>query len=629
MRYKIKKTFKNWVFGNSFFIYVTVGLLITVAVSIIFVLWLAWLNVSPSLIVILTILALLPIHDAAEIIICKAISILFKPHRLPEMQFTKGIPDEFRTLIVYASLLSSQAAVAKVLKNLESTYLNNKDKNLLVAFLTHFKDSSQEEMTRNELELLKFASFSIESFNKKHGRGTFYLFHRDRQWNTVSQKGIRWQRTRGGVEELNKWLLGKLGSEEYREYGPKKSFSHIAGDVESLGKISKVILLDSDNELPSGSVMRLVSMAAHSLNKPILSETDNIVVQGYGMLQPFPIPSEESRTRSMYARMEGWHRHPNGTHHYILQILQNIVREGTYIGKGIYDLQTHEKVLADRFPDNQLLSHDKVESGFLRTAFVPDVLIMEDALDNFLAGMNQIERWLKGDKQALHWILPRIPNKKWERVRNPLSLFSRWNLIWPIKKQLSVPSLILLCIAGWFVPELSSKWISLILASMIAFPYLLVPLCPRSPITSLVGIVRGLFSAIVYLAFSLHKAISIVTAVIHITFQFPERSDVRESIRRIKKASNLGTFRKGLRTLRIFTSSVLRRPRIDWVTASEVKRQKKIYSLSGIYAVMLPSLVICLSLGVGVFVFVEDFIFVIPPLVLWFIAPWIVYATSR
>jgi len=591
--------------------------------------WLAWFNVSPSLIVILTILALLPIHDAAEIIVCKAITIVFRPHRLPEMKFTEGIPDEFRTLIVYASLLSTQASVSKTLKHLESTYLNNKDKNLLVAILTHFKDSSQEEMTRDELDLLKFASFAIESLNKKHGRGTFYLFHRDRKWNTVSQKWIGWERKRGGVEELNKWLLGKPGSEEYREYGPGKSFSHIAGDVESLGKISKVILLDSDNELPAGSVLRLVSKAAHPLNQPVVSETDKIVVRGYGMLQPFPIPSEESRMRSMYARMEGWHRHPNGTHHYILQILQNIVREGTYIGKGIYDLQTHEKVLSDRFPENQLLSHDKVESGFLRTAFVSDVFIMEEALDNFLAGMNQIERWLKGDKQTLHWILAKIPNKKWERVKNPLSLFSRWNLIWPIKKQLSLPSLVLFCIVGWFEPELSPKWISLILVSMIAFPYLLVPIRLRSPIASLVGIIRGLFSTIVYLAFTLQKAISIVTAMIHITFQFPEISDLRESLKRTNETSNLRTLRKGLRTLRIFYKSTLRRPRIDWVTASEVKRQKKIYSLSGIYTVMFPSLVICLSLGVGCFMFVEDFIFVLLPLMLWFSAPWIVYATSR
>ncbi|TET65419.1 MAG: hypothetical protein E3J56_15640 [Candidatus Aminicenantes bacterium] len=604
-------------------------LFITAAVSIVFAVWLVRLNISPFLVIILTILALLPIQDAAEIIICKGISIFFKPHHLPKMEFTEGIPDEFRTLIVYATLLSNKAAAARTFKHMVNAHLNNKDKNLPVAILTHFKDSSQEEVTEEESELLNFVSLAIKSLNKKHGQDTFYLFHRDRKWNIVSRKWVGWERKRGGVEELNKWLLGKLEGEEYREYGPGKTFSHIAGKVEALGKISKIILLDSDNELPAGSAFRLVAMAAHPLNQPVVNETDKIVVQGYGVLQPFPVPSRESCARSLYARMEGWHRRPNGPHHYILQILQNIFREGTFIGKGIYDVQTHVKVLAGRFPDNQLLSHDKVESGFLRAAFVADVIIMEEALDNFLAGMNQIERWLKGDKQALHWALSKIPNKKWERVRNPLSSFNRWNLIWPIKKQLSVPSLILLCLVGWFEPELPAKWSSLILASMIAFPYLLVPISFRSPVVSLVGIVHGLFSIIVYLAFSLHRAFSIVAAMVRITFQFPERSYVHESLRRMKEAPNLGIIRKFLRTLQILAGSVLRRPRIDWVTASEVKRKRKIYSISGIYAVMFPSLVICLCLGVGCFMFVEEFIFVLPVLVLWFIAPWIVYVTSR
>jgi len=607
----------------------TVVFLITVAVSAAFVVWLAGLNVNPSLVVLLTLLALLPIHDAAEIMVCKAISIFFKPHRLPEKELTEGIPDEFRTLTVYASLLSNKTALTKTLENMERTHLNNKDKNFLVAILTHFKDSAQEEVTEEESDLLQSASVAIESLNKKHGRGTFYLFHRDRKWNAVSKKWTGWERKRGGVEELNKWLLGRLEGEEYRESGPRKTFSNIAGDAESMGKISKIILLDSDNELPSGSVMRLVSIAAHPLNHPVVNETDKIVSRGYGMFQPFPIPSGESRTRSLYSRLEGWHRRPYGAHHYILQILQHLVKEGTYIGKGMYDLQTHEKVLADRFPDNQLLSHDKVESGFLRTAFVSDLFIREEIPDNLLAGMNQIGRWLKGDRQALRWTLPRIPNKKWERVKNPLSLFSRWNLIWPIKRQLSIPSLVLLCGVGWFVPELPPKWISLILAGLIAFPYLLVPIRLRSPAASLIGIVRGLLSTILYLSFFLHRAFSIITAMIRITFQLPDRRDIHESLRKIKEASHLGTIRKDLRTLLILARSVLRRPGIDWVTAGEVKGQKKIYSLSGIYKVMFPSLVICVSLGVGCFMFVENFIFVLPPLALWFMAPWIVYATGR
>jgi cyclic beta-1,2-glucan synthetase len=603
-------------------------LFITVIASAIFALWLVRLGVLPFLIVILVLLFFLPLHDAAEIFVCKFIMILLKPYILPEMDFTEGIPDEFKTLIVYASLLSDKELIVKTLAHMEKTYLANKDRNLPIAILTHFKDSLQEEVTTEESELLNIAAVGIETLNKKYGRGLFFLFHRDKKWNIVSKKWVGWERKRGGVEELNRWLLGKIQGESYREQGPGKTFSRIAGDIDTLSGISKVILLDSDNILPKGSAARLVAKAVHSKNQPMVSKTDEIVNQGYGVLQPFPVPSEGSCQRSFFARMEGWNRRPNGPHHYILQALQNLCKEGTYIGKGIYDVATHERVLANRFPDNQLLSHDKAESGFLRAALVTDVIILEEALDNFLAGMSQIERWLRGDKQAIHWAFPRIPNKKKEYVKNPLSLFSRWNLIWPIKKQLSIPSLVMLCWIGWFVPELSSLWCSLILMIMIAFPYVIVPLNPRHPVSSLVGIVRGLVSTVVYLAFTLQRAISILTAMVRITFQLPDREYVRESIKEVEGGKGLSVLRKSVKIFRILAGSVLRRPNIDWVTASDVKRRRKIYRLPGIITAMFPSLMMCIALGVGALIFVADSIYVLPFLVLWLMAPLIVYATS-
>lgn len=624
----IKKLLSDWIRDHSFLIYMAIVLIITVVTSVFFVLWLVRQGVLPSLIVILALLFFLPLHDAAEIIVCKAIMIFQKPHILPEMDFTTGVPDEYKTLIVYASLLSDEEVFTRTLVHMEKTYIDNKDKNLPVAILTHFKDSPQEEVTADESKLLNFAAAGIETLNEKYGRGLFYLFHRERKWNIVSKKWTGWERKRGGVEELNRWLLGKISGERYRKRGPGKTFGRISGDIDALGEISKVILLDSDNILPKGTAVRLVAKAAHPENQPIVSETNEIVIQGYGVLQPFPVPTEESCQRSFFARMEGWNRRPNGSHHYILQALQNFIREGTYIGKGIYDLTTHERVLANRFPDNQLLSHDKAESGFLRAALVSDVIILEEALDNFLAGMSQIERWLRGDKQAIHWALPRIPNNKRKYVKNPLSLFSRWNLIWPIKKQLSIPSLVTLCGIGWFVPELSSLWCSLILMAVIAFPYIIVPFSLRHPFSSLVGIARGLVSTVVYLGFVLHRAISILIAMVRITFRFPDREYINVSIKELKRGKELSVFLKFIKILRILAGSLLRRPDIDWVTASETKRRRKIYRLSGICAAMLPSLLICIAIGIGSLFSVDDPIYVLPVLALWFMAPVIVFATS-
>lgn len=251
---------------------------------------LTFFGASYDIIVVLLLFSLLPFHDVAEILVCKTIHLFKEPHILSEIDFSRGIPDDFRTLIVYAPLIANKDSAARTLECMESTHLANRDINLPVAILTHFGDSVEAAVTEDEENLLDFVLSGIHSLNEKHGHGQFFLFHRDRAWNTVSQKWTGWERKRGGVEKLNKWLLGKIEGEEYREWGLDKTFSVIAGDVDSVGNISKVILLDSDNILSDGYVRRLVGMAAHPLNQPVIDEETDIVVKGYGILQPFPIP---------------------------------------------------------------------------------------------------------------------------------------------------------------------------------------------------------------------------------------------------------------------------------------------------------------------------------------------------
>jgi len=185
------------------------------------------------------------------------------------------------------------------------------------------------------------------------------------------------------------------------------------------------------------------------------------------------------------------------------------------------------------------------------------------------------------------------------------------------------------CVAGWFVPELPSGWCSLFLIGIIAFPCLAVPLSLRSPVSSITGIVRGLVSTVVYVSFSLHKALLILAAVVRVTFQFPERGYVSDVLGGVKEAKNIGVLRELVRNIRLLAGSIIRRPNIDWVTASEVKGQREIYTLPGICMTMFPSLVICLAVAGGCFIFAEGLIYVIPVLGLWLAAPLIVYATSR
>lgn len=625
----IKQKLVAWIADYPFASYMCGVCAITGLIGALYVALLMWFGVPSPVIVLLLLLLLLPFHDVAEIAVCKAIHIVESPHLLPEMDFSDGIPDGFKTLIVYASLIANKEAAAHTLECMERTHRANNDTNLPVAISTHFRDSTDGSVTEDEKELIDFVIDRIAALNKKYGRGRFFLFHRDREWNAVSQKWIGWERKRGGVEKLNRWLLGKLEGEGFRQYGPGKTFSTVAGDVASLGTIRNVILLDSDNVLPDGNALRLVRMAAHPDNHPCVDKSTNIVTRGYGVLQPFPVPTKESCTKSLYARLEGWHRRFGGAQHYLLQSLQDLLHESTFIGKGIYDVAVHERVLRDRFPENQLLSHDKVESGFLRAALVQDVVVLEEAADNFLAGVSQIERWLRGDKQVLAWALPRIPDSRGEMGRNPVSAFSRWNLIWYIKRQLGISALVIATVVGWFVPHIPSWVTSLILVGVVGFPYLVVPLRFQSPLSFLVGFARGVVSTIVYLSFYLHRALSILEASVRVTFRFPDRVSVTNAFQDIKKDGRFGSFERVIRTLKVIMTAIVRKPNIDWVTASEVRGKREIYSFTGICETMLPSIVVGVMLGLGCLVFSEGVAFTLSIVGLWLVAPFVVYFTSR
>jgi len=52
--------------------------------------------------------------------------------------------------------------------------------------------------------------------------------------------------------------------------------------------------------------------------------------------------------------------------------------EGSFIGKGIYDVDAFRQAVDGRFPENLILSHDLLESGYARSALVTDVDLIEE-----------------------------------------------------------------------------------------------------------------------------------------------------------------------------------------------------------------------------------------------------------
>src|SRR5437762_5161984 len=136
--------------------------------------------------------------------------------------------------------------------------------------------------------------------------------------------------------------------------------------------------------------------------------------------------------------------------------------EGSYTGKGIYDVDAFEAALAGRVPDNALLSHDLFEGVFARAGLVTDVELFESAPAHYGVAAARQHRWARGDWQLLPWILgSRVP------------VVGRWKMLDNLRRTVSAPATFLTLVVAWLMPGTSPAiWSAFILAT-VAVPTLL------------------------------------------------------------------------------------------------------------------------------------------------------------
>ena len=171
-----------------------------------------------------------------------------------------------------------------------------------------------------------------------------------------------WERKRGKLLDLNQLLRGRFDS-----------FPVKIGDLSILPNVRFVITLDSDTELPRGSAHRMIGALAHPLNQAIIDPEKNIVVAGYGILQPRVDISVQCTTRSRLAAIFAGETGLDPYTRAISDVYQDLYGEGSFTGKGIYEVDTMFRVLYGRFPRNSLLSHDLIEGAYARAGLTTDI----------------------------------------------------------------------------------------------------------------------------------------------------------------------------------------------------------------------------------------------------------------
>ena len=485
----VKTALKRWGFRHASILYL--GSIIIMAILIFMLLGLvinlpALLGATSPLqriiVLGLGLTLLVPVLTGAASLTNWVVTLKIQPYILPKLHFKDEIPARFQTLVVIPAMITSHEEVDNLTRQLEMHYLRNPEPGLLFALLTDFRDADRENLPEDD-DLLNYAATAIESLNAKYKRpspsdpipGTkpaFYLLHRKRLWNSSEGKWMGWERKRGKLHEMNLLLRG----------GTNLSFSKVTrdmGGLEALKCVCFVITLDADTVLPRGAARRLAGTLAHPLNRAKFNDTTGQVLSGYTVLQPRMEIHPRSTNYSWFTRIFAGDTGLDLYTRAVSDAYQDLFGEGSYVGKGIYDVDAFERSVNQRIPENTVLSHDLLEGIMGRAGLVTDITMIEDYPQSYFVQVMRQRRWIRGDWQLLPWLLH--PGK----FRITFSTIDRWKMMDNLLRSLLVPTLVLTFGAGMlFLPELAGVWLAI---TLIALGIPLITSMARSALQTLGG----------------------------------------------------------------------------------------------------------------------------------------------
>jgi len=407
--------------------------------------------------------------------------LLTRTRALPRMDFSAGIPVTARTLVVVPTLLSHAEVIDELCEALEVRFLANRDEHTHFALLTGFLDATTETCA-DDAALLQAIIDAVNALNAKYERtDLFFLLHRARVWNPQERLWMGYERKRGKLADLNALL----------RHGAHRRFAQIVGDIAILPSIKYVITLDTDTQLPRDSAQQLVGAMAHPLNRPLFADEEKTgsgyhrINAGYAIMQPLVATSVGGANASRYAHLFGNEAGIDPYTRAVADVYQNVFSEGSFVGKGIYDVDAVERALADRIPENRILSHDLLEGCIARAGLLSDSQLHEGYPAQYCADVRRRQRWIRGDWQLLGWLLPRVrggtdntdaekkcyaeigttPRQRYQR--NPLTALSRWKILDNLLRSLNTTALTALLLFGWLVSAAPIFWMLVVLGAML------------------------------------------------------------------------------------------------------------------------------------------------------------------
>lgn len=406
-------------------------------------------------------LALVPASSVAIEIINDLVVSLIPPRTLPKLNFERGVPEGYRTIVVIPGLLARERDAPLLLSQIERHFIGNSDPNTFFALITDFADAPEKEMP-GDAQPVEQTRAAIENLNKKYGTPgyqPFFFFHRERVWSDGEECWMGWERKRGKLEEFNHLLRGSDST----------TFRVKVGDLSILSTIRYVITLDADTVLPREAARQLIGTLAHPLNQAEFDPRSGEIKAGHTILQPRVQVRPSASNRSLFTRVYSGDSVIDLYTRAVSDVYQDLFDEGNYVGKGIYDVDAFQRSLDDKIPENHLLSHDLFEGMQGRCGLVTDVVLLEEYPPHYLIYTDRLHRWVRGDWQLLPWLGNTVPHRTRGKARNTLSLIDRWKLFDNLRRSLLPPAVLAFLVSGWLhLPGSSLVWMAFALS-----PYLM------------------------------------------------------------------------------------------------------------------------------------------------------------
>jgi cyclic beta-1,2-glucan synthetase len=558
----------------------------------------ASLGLDADILPLLAFVGFVPASELATALVNRVVTNRWAPKILPALSLKGGVPDSLSTVLVVPVLLTNDVQVREQVAGLEIHYLSNPDARLQFILLSDWADADSET-TPGDAPLLQHARDGIAELNSRYARGgppLFILLHRRRLWNPMQGRWMGWERKRGKLHELNRLLRG----------ADDTSFLDGAGARATLPPdVQYVITLDADTRLPRGAAKRLIGKMAHPLNLPEYDPVLGRVSHGYGILQPrvtpsLPIGSESSLFQWAFSG-------PNGLDPYafaVSDVYQDLFEEGSFVGKGIYNVDAFEQALLQQIPENTVLSHDLLEGVFARAALASDIEVVEEFPSRYDVEVARQHRWMRGDWQLLPWILGFGHREKARGTRVPA--LGRWKMLDNIRRSLSAPAALLAFLIGWQLPT-PAAWV------WTAFLALVISLPPLLPILSAVIPRRKGFSLRGHARNMAHDLILASTQILfNVTFLARIAYLALDAI---------------LRT--VFRLFVVRRNLLEWVTFAQTAYNRRSGSKGLTFQLLGSTAFAAVAAGSAAMHGPVNLVIAAPFLLLWLISPLIARWASQ